>query len=71
MEEQTAEEKMLFQEKGKERKEKEKERRYQLRLKELEMQEKNKSPPLPLDPTKHFDITKHIRLVPLFQEKRS
>ena len=69
MEEQTAKEKLLFQEKEKERKEKEKERRYQLRLKELEMQEKTNSPHLPSDPTKHFNITKHIRLVPLFQEK--
>ena len=26
-------------------------------------------PSQPLDPTKHFDVTKHIRLVPPFQEK--
>ena len=44
--------------------EKEKERQYNLRMKELEMQETK-----PLDLGTHFDVTKHIRLVPLFQEK--
>ena len=47
--------------------EKEKERQYNLRMKELEMQDKVKTKPLDLDT--HFDVTKHIRLVPPFQEK--
>ena len=47
--------------------EKEKERQYNLRMKELEMQDKVK--PKPLDLGTHFDVTKHIRLVPPFQEK--
>ena len=47
--------------------EKEKERQYNLRMKELEMQDKVK--PKPLDVGTHFDVTKHIRLVPPFQEK--
>ena len=33
------------------------------------MQDKIKLARLPLNPTKHFDVTKHIRLVPPFQEK--
>ena len=33
------------------------------------MQDKTKAAPLPLDPTKYFDVTKHIRHVPPFQEK--
>ena len=45
----------------------EKERQYNLRMKELEMQEKAKTKPLDLGT--HFDVTKHIRLVPPFQEK--
>ena len=36
-------------------------------MKELEMQDKVK--PKPLDFGTHFDVTKHIRLVPSFQEK--
>ena len=36
-------------------------------MKELEMQDKVK--PKPLDLGTHFDVTKHIRLVPPFQEK--
>ena len=47
--------------------EKEKERQYNLRMKELEMQDKVKTKPLDLDT--HFDVTKHVRLVPPFQEK--
>ena len=46
----------------------ERERQYNLRMKELEMQNKTvKSQPL--DFVIHFDVTKHIRLVPPFQEK--
>ena len=48
--------------------EKERERRYNLRMKELEMQNKTVKPQ-PLDFGVHFDVTKHIRLVPPFQEK--
>ena len=47
--------------------EKEKERQYNLRMKELEMQDRAKTKPLNLGT--HFDVTKHIRLVPPFQEK--
>ena len=36
-------------------------------MKELEMQDRVK--PKPLDLGTHFDVTKHIRLVPPFQEK--
>ena len=50
-----------------EQEEKEKERQYNLRMKELEMQDKVKTKPLDL--STHFDVTKHIRLVPPFQEK--
>ena len=45
----------------------EKERQYNLRMKELDMQDKAKTKPLDL--STHFDVTKHIRLVPPFQEK--
>ena len=47
--------------------EKEKERQYNLRMKELEMQDKAKTKPLDLGT--HFDVTKHTRFVPPFQEK--
>ena len=71
MEERIAKEKLLFQEKEKENErllqEKEKERQYNLRMEELEMQDKVKTKPLDLGT--HFDVTKHIRLVPPFQEK--
>ena len=73
MEERIAKEKILFQEKEKERllqkkkKKKEKEGQYNLRMKELEMQDEVKIKPLDLGT--HFDVTKHIRLVPPFQEK--
>ena len=43
------------------------EKENKLRMKELEMQDKVKTKPL--DPGTHFDVTKHIRLVPPFQEK--
>ena len=71
MEERIAKEKLLFQEKEKENErllsEKEQERQNNLRMKELEMQDKVKTKPLDLGT--HFDVTKHIRLVPPFQEK--
>ena len=71
MEERIAKEKLLFQEKEKENErllqEKEQERQYNLRMKELEMQDKVKTKPFDLG--SHFDVTKHIRLVPPFQEK--
>ena len=70
MEERIAKEKLLFQEKEKEierlLQEKEKERQYNLRMNEIEMQDKVKTKPLDLGT--HFDVTKHIRLVPPFQE---
>ena len=51
-----------------EKEEKDKERQFSLRIKELEMQNKTVKPQ-PLDFGVHFDVTKHIRLVPPFQEK--
>ena len=42
---------------------------FQLKMKELELQEKTKPKILPLGTSKTFDVTKHIRLVPPFQEK--
>ena len=42
---------------------------FELKMKELELQGTSKSKPLPLDSGKSFDVTKHIRLVPPFQEK--
>ena len=45
---------------------KEKERQYNLTMKEFEMQDRLK--PIPLDLGTHFDVTKHIHLVPPFQE---
>ena len=38
-------------------------------MKELDLQDKTKPNFLPLDSSKTFDVTKHIRLVPPFQEK--
>ena len=69
MEERIANEKLLFQEKENERllQEKEIERQSNLRMKELEMQDKVKTKPLDLGT--HFDVTKHIRLVPPIREK--
>ena len=49
--------------------EKEKERECNLRMKELEMQDMAKTKPLDLGT--HFDVTKHIRFVPPFQEKEA
>ena len=44
------------------------ERQFQLRMKELEIQSRaNQSEPKTI--SSHFDVTKHIRLVPPFQEK--
>ena len=42
---------------------------FELKMKELELQGKSKAKSLPLDTSKFFDVTKHIRLVPPFQEK--
>ena len=42
---------------------------FQFKMKELELQDKIKPKTLPLDSSKTFDVTKHIRLVPPFQEK--
>ena len=42
---------------------------FQLKMKQLELQDKTKPKTLPLDTSKTFDVTKHIRLVPPFQEK--
>ena len=42
---------------------------FELKMKELELEGKSKSKPLPLDSGKYFDVTKHIQLVPPFQEK--
>ena len=41
----------------------------ELKMKELELQGKSKPKALPSDSSKTFYVTKHIRLVPLFQEK--
>ena len=50
-----------------EREEREKEREFQLRLREIEMQEIANQPKQKIE--YNFDVTKHIRLVPPFQEK--
>ena len=50
-----------------EREEREKEREFQLRLREIEMQERANQPKQKIE--YNFDVTKHIRLVPPFQEK--
>ena len=52
-----------------ENEEKERERLFQFRIKEIEFNEKSKSKSLFSDTSKIFDVTKHIRLVPPFQEK--
>ena len=49
--------------------EKERERQFQLRMKETELNDKSKSKFLPLATSTVFDVTKHFRLVPPFQEK--
>ena len=50
-----------------EREEREKEREFQLRMMEIEMQERANQPKQKIE--YNFDVTKHIRLVPPFQEK--
>ena len=67
MEEREKERERQIQRERLEMEEKEKERQYNLRMKELEMQDKVR--PKPLDLGTHIDVTKHIRLVPPFQEK--
>ena len=54
-------------EKEREREEREKEREFQLRMREIEMQERANQPKQKTE--YNFDVTKHIRLVPPFQEK--
>ena len=54
-------------ERGWEREEREKEREFQLRMREIEMQERANQPKQKIE--YNFDVTKHIRLVPPFQEK--
>ena len=48
---------------------KKKEKGFKLRMKEIELHDKSKPKSLSLDTSKTFDVTKHIRLVPPFQEK--
>ena len=67
MEEREKERERQIQRERLEMEEKEKERQYNLRMKELELQDKVR--PKPLDLGTHFDVSKHIRLVPSFQEK--
>ena len=50
-----------------EREEREREREFQLRMREIEMQERANQPKQKIE--YNFDVTKHIRLVPQFQEK--
>ena len=66
-EEKMQKEKLAMEKQEIEMEEKEKQRQYNLRMKEIEMQDKVKTKPLDLGI--HFDVTKHIRLVPPFQEK--
>ena len=54
-------------EREREREEREKEREFQLRMREIEMQERANQPKQKIE--YNFDVTKHIRLVPPFQEK--
>ena len=54
-------------EREREREEREKERECQLRMGEIEMQERANQPKQKIE--YNFDVTKHIRLVPPFQEK--
>ena len=49
------------------REEREKEREFHLRMREIEMQERTNQPKQKIE--YNFDVTKHIRLVPPFQEK--
>ena len=50
-----------------EREERENGREFQLRMREIEMQERANQPKQKIE--YNFDVTKHIRLVPPFQEK--
>ena len=50
-----------------EREERQKEREFQLRMREIEMHEKANQPKQKIE--YNFDVAKHIRLVPPFQEK--
>ena len=54
-------------EREREREEREKEREFQLRMREIEMQERANQSKQKIE--YNFDVTKHIRLVPPFQEK--
>ena len=54
-------------EKIREREERQKEREFQLRMRETEMQERANQPKQKIE--YNFDVAKHIRLVPPFQEK--
>ena len=54
-------------EKEREREERQKEREFQLRMREIEMQERANQSKQKIE--YNFDVTKHIRLVPPFQEK--
>ena len=54
-------------EREREREERERERGFQLRMREIEMQERANQPKQKIE--YNFDVTKHIRLVPPFQEK--
>ena len=42
---------------------------FGLKIQELELQSKSNPKLLPLESSENFDVTKHIRLVPPFQEK--
>ena len=66
-EERMQKEKLAMEKQKLEMEEKEKERQYNLRMKEIEMQDKEKNKTVGLRHT--FDVTKHIRFVPPFQEK--
>ena len=66
-EERMQKEKLAMEKQKLEMEEKVKERQYNLRLKEIEMQDKVETKALDLGT--HFNVTKHIRLVPPFQEK--
>ena len=54
-------------EREREREEREKEREFQLKMREIEMQERANQSKQKIE--YNFDVTKHIRLVPRFQEK--
>ena len=65
LEEKIAKEKLVQEERIEVEKEK---RQYSLKMKELELSSKSMAP-VSFDPSKVFNVTKHIRLVPPFQEK--